>query len=234
MSNTLPKARRVGERPNRLMYILVGVIIALIIAVAVLLTTNVLASLEPRTDAERDYQILLDALKENPESPEVLLTLAEAEFELGAEEQAFEHADKAIEFGKDTPGLRMRYASLLVRAGEEKQARKLVVDEIALGTVGDAEPYFLLAQIDRSLGDDESALENMEKGLTIAPTAADMRIVHAEILAANGKKDEAIAEFQQALRFLPGDERAQEGLKRLGVTPPSTETTSPHGTDTAQ
>lgn len=231
MANSLPKAKRVNSGPNGLVYALVAIVVLLGVAVGVLLMSDGLFTAEPQSDAERDYQVLLESLEENPEDPAVLMTLAEAEFALGKDEDAFKHAAAAVKFGGDAPAFRLRYAGLLVQAGQEEKARVLVEEEIALETPGDAEPFFLLAQIDRQTGDVDAAIVNIEKGLKIAPTAADMMILYADLLAESGDKDAAIAQYKKALKFLPGDERAEEGLKALGVTPPSADSTgSPHGT----
>ncbi len=57
--------------------------------------------------------------------------------------------------------------------------------------------------------------------------AADMRILFADMLAEAGRTDEAIEQYQEALRFLPGDERSS-ALEALGISVETTEGVNPH------
>lgn len=233
MSERLPRVVRTTARITPLTWVLVVVIAALLTALAVLIASGPLA--ERSDDADRDYRLLTDGLKENPDDPAVLMTLAEAEFRMGKVTDALRHAKKAVAQAGDTPGYRLRYAGLLLQDHQEKVARPLVEDEIALGTPGDPEPYFLLAQIEWNLRDDAAALENMRKGLAIAPQAADMIILYADMLAESGDEDAAIAQYREALRFLPGDSRAEQGIRELGGVPPtSKDATSPHDAVTGE
>lgn len=229
MTAKLPRVHRASGRPRTMVYALVGVAVLLLAVVGVLLFNGGLFSDQPASSAERDYLLLLDGLKKNPEDPAVLMTLAEAEFELDKTADAFKHAELAVKFAEEQAGFRLRYAVLLVRDGQIEKAQGLVEEEIALKDPNDAEAYFLLAQIHRELGDLEAAKDAASKGLALEPTAADMRILYGDILVELGKKELATEQYRQALRFLPGDQRAIDGLKALGVEPPaSTETTSPH------
>lgn len=212
-----------------LVSLVAAVALLLGVVAAVLVFSGNLFTNEPKTDAERDYQLLVEGLEKDPKNPTILISLAEAEYELGKEQEAFEHAKASITFAKKMPGYRMRYATLLVRSEKLKDARAQVEAEIALKTKGDAEPFFLIAQIDREEKKYDDAIQSMESALKIAPTAADMRVVYGDILAEAGKKKDAVNQYKFALRFLPGDPRAVAGLKKLGVEPPkSADTTSPH------
>lgn len=233
MSERLPRVVRTTSRITSLTWILIVVIVALGAALAVLIASGPLAGRSD--DAERDYRLLTDGLKENPDDPAVLMTLAETEYRMGKVTDALRHAKKSVDKAGDTPGYRLRYAGLLLQEHQEKAAKPLVEDEIALGTPGDPEPYFLLAQIEWNLRDDAAALENMSKGLAIAPQAADMIILYADMLAESGDEDAALAQYREALRFLPGDSRAEQGIRDLGGVPPvSEEATSPHDAATGE
>jgi predicted TPR repeat methyltransferase len=56
-----------------------------------------------------------------------------------------------------------------------------------------------------------------------------MLIVYGDILEKSGKKKQAIAQYKQALRFLPNDPKAAAALKRLGAKVPSSTTEAPNG-----
>ena len=142
---------------------------------------------------------------------------------------AVEHAGLAFEFGMDSPGIPRRYAQVMMIVGDLEAARAGVDREIELDLQGsNAEPIFLLAQIQRSEGDIDGAIETMEEALAIDYMAADMRIIYAEMLEEGDRVDDAIAEYEQALQFLPGDQRAMGALERLGVAVEETETVNPH------
>lgn len=228
MASPLPKVRRTdGRMPTYMLVILGGVIVALVAVIGLMLTGN-LFSQEPKSDAERDYEILLDALKKNPTNPAVLMTLAEAEFDLGRTSDSFEHAEKASKLATEAAGINLRYAQLLIRDDRVSDAAKVVEKEIAISGDENPEAHFLQGQIFADLKKYPEAIKSMKKGLALAPQAADMRIVYGDILVKAGKKKEAIKEYQEALRFLPNEENAVKALKALGAEVP-TQTESPHG-----
>ncbi len=229
MSKALPSAQRVGGETSPVIFALIGMVVILLSVIVFMLVSGSLFDDQPSSVAERDYQVLLDGLAKYPDDPTVLMTLAEAEFDLGKNDDAIEHASRAWEFGSEMVGIPRRYAQMMMLVGDFEAAREGVEQEIALDTAGDnAEPLFLMAQIKRAEGDIEGALEVMEQALEISYMAADMRIIYAEILEEAGRTDDAIAEYEQALRYLPGDERATGALERLGVTVEETETVNPH------
>lgn len=235
MARNLPKAHRRDGRNRVVGYALVAAVVLLVAVIGVLLAGGGLFTDEPSSDAERDYQLLLDGLKKKPNDPSVLMTLAETEYALGKKTDALEHAKRSVAKAGEQPAFRLRYAALLLQDGDKVEARKQAEAEIALETPGDPEPFFLLAQIDRAEKKYREAQDNMEKGLAIEPMAADMIILYADILAESGNKEEAITQYKSALRFLPDDERAIRGLAALGVkVEPSTETTAHSTTDTNQ
>lgn len=229
MSSNLPKVRRAGASQRLLVWALVGVVLALVAAVGLLLFGGPLFDDTPQSDLERDYLLLVDALKSNPEDPAVLMTLAETEYELGKTSDALDHAAKAVEVGGDTAGFAVRYAQLLLLEGELDKAEEQARRDIELDTdKQDAGARFILSQILFEAGETDEAIAMMEEGLGIDYTAADMRVVYGEMLAEAGEKEKAIEQFQTALQFLPGETRAIDGLAELGVTYEATSTANPH------
>jgi tetratricopeptide (TPR) repeat protein len=230
VSGNLPKAKRVQGGTSPVVYVLIGAIVVLILGIGLLLFSGDIFDDQPSSQAERDYQLLIEGLQDDPENVAVLMTLAETEMELGRETDAIGHAEKAWELGQETPGIPLRYAQVMVQVGEKDVAIVAIEKEIELDVAGaNAEPLFLLAQIHREDGDYEAAIATMEKALAIEYMAADMRILYADILAEAGREDEAIEQYEEALRFLPGDERAIEGLRILGISVEATEGVDPHG-----
>lgn len=231
MSTTLPKARRKGRGNRMAVAALVAVATILVGIVVYLVSTGGPFSSAPTSDAERDYQLLVEGLEKSPNDPAVLMTLAETEFQLGRKADAVEHGKKAVARAKGQQGYRTRFATILVQMGRRDEARTALAEELKLKVESNPEPYFLLAQIEREEKNWDAAKKNMQQGLKIDPMAADMRIVYGDILAEAGEKKAAIAQYQTALKFLPGDDRAVSALAALGVkVDKSAEATSPHGT----
>lgn len=231
----LPRARRVGGRDRTVLVALAGVAAVLTAALVYLLVSGSIFSSEPRTDLERDYQMLLTGLNENPDDPAILMTLAEVEYEMGKKADAFDHAAAAIKVAEEQPFYNLRHATLLVREDRLADAEKSLEAEIEITGTTKPEPYFLLAQVQAQSDRLEDAIDTMEQGLIIDPAAADMGIVYGRLLEDAGRNAEAVEAYEKALRFLPGNEDAIAGLERLGVTyVEPTSTPDPHGSPEGQ
>jgi predicted Zn-dependent protease len=225
----LPKAKRVGGGDRRALYVLIGIAAVLVIAVAyVLFSSSSLFNPAPKSAAERDYQALLLGLKLHPNDPAVLMTLAEKEFELGKKGDALAHGARASDLATSTIGISVRFAQILLQDNKPSDAKKYVDRELKIDSkTFRAEPHYLLAQILYQQGKKTEAIKEMEKTLSADYTAADMKIVYADMLAGVGRKADAIRAYKDALRYLPNDKRALEGLAKLGVavgltpTPPN-------------
>lgn len=233
MARPLPKVRRV-DSGHRLMLVLVAFIVVLAGALTYLVVVGAPFGGEAKSDVERDYELLVKGVAENPEDPATIMSLAEAEYELGREDEALEHAELAIEYAEGAQFYNMRYATMLVRSDRLEDAVAALETEIEIAGEGDAEPYFLLAQIKADQKDLDAAIEAMGTGLRIEPNAADMRVVFGEIYQQAGEKDLAAEQFSTALRFLPDEQRAMEGLDRLGVAYEPSEGSSPHETGSGE
>ncbi len=227
-TSSLPKVKRANRRTSVLTWAFLGTFIVVLAVVVGLLLTGNLFSPEPKTDAQRDYELLIDGLKKNPKNAALLMTLAETEWELGRKGDARDHAEKAIKNGGTESGIQLRYAQIMIQDNKLDAATKAVERELLVTEGNSPEPYFLLAQIQADQEKYDEAIKTMSKGLDIAPTAADMRIVYGEILEKAGKEKRAIAQFTEALKYLPGEEGAIAGLKRLGAPIPAA-AESPHG-----
>lgn len=232
MAKSLPKVRRVGGGARTLTVTLAVVAALLLGFIAYIFLDGSLFDVAPKTDIERDYQLLADAAEKDPENPAVLMTLAETLYKMGEEEQAFSRADEAVEFGPDVAGLRLRYATMLAQSGELDRATAQLIAEIDIAGNANAEPYFLLAQIQVQQDLYEEAIASMEKGLAVTPEAADMRIIYATMLEDSGDTEGAIREYQDARRFLPDDETIVTALERLGVEVQPVDVEDPHGDGT--
>ncbi len=230
MAGALPKVRRVGGSNRAVVLVLAVTVVVLTGVLVYLLLNGGLFSGEPRSALERDYDLLVQGLNNNPADPATLMSLAEVEFDMGKTEDAFRHAREAVKNAEKQPFYNLRLATLYVRDGQLDLAEKHVRAEIKITGVSKAEPYFLLAQILAENANYDEAIKAMQTGLRIDPAAADMGIVYAQILEKAGRKGEAIDNYKKALKFLPGNEEAIAGLRRLGVEySEPTATPNPHG-----
>jgi len=231
MASSLPKVRSNRGGQRAVVWVLAGVVAALFAVIGMLLLGGPLFDDSPQSDLERDYALLTDALRSDPDNPAILITLAETEYELGRTGEALDHAAQAAEVSTSTPGFPVRYAQLLLLEGEYELAEQNARLEIELDTdEQNAGARFILGQILFESGQPEEAFEMMDAGLLIDYTAADMRIIYADMLAEAGEDDRAIEQYETALQFLPSDQRALDGLAALGVSYEATSNANPHET----
>jgi tetratricopeptide (TPR) repeat protein len=80
----------------------------------------------------------------------------------------------------------------------------------------DADAYNNRAWAYYSMGDAARALDDANKALTIRPFDPDLLDTRGHVLEFIGRRDEAAADYQNALRFNPGLQGSRDGLKRLG------------------
>jgi tetratricopeptide (TPR) repeat protein len=108
--------------------------------------------------------------------------------------------------------VRIRY--LLGEVGEADIAR---VDEPERATTrtdeGVAKRHLNFARMLHRIGQDDKALEEVQKGIAVAPSAGAFSL-QGEILAALGRCPEAVAAFDAALKIEPASSVATEGKKR--------------------
>ncbi len=226
-----PKPIKVSRnRGSKSLLISLVVIVALLAAaVGYLVFGSPLFDTEPKSATERDYQVLMAALRTHPDDPAVLMTLAEKEYDLGRKVEALEHAAKAADVETPTAGIPVRYAQLLMLENQLKKAEEFALVEIGLDKDRkSAGPRWILAQIQFAQGREDDALKSMAEGLAIDPMAADARILYADMLVKTGDDKSAVREYRTALKFVPDDPRAIEGLRGLGVKYEATSTADPH------
>ena len=214
--------------PNKVVYMLLGIVGVLIVVVGVMLFGGSVFDQTPRTELERDYEMLLQALETYPDEPSVLMTLAEVEYEMGRRRDAMDHAARASEVATAVPNINLRYAQLLMQEDRLEEAEAFALREAELVGRSSGRPQFLLAQILREQGRLDEALEMMAVATQIDYFAADKKVLYAEMLVEAGREDEAIEQFQEARRFLPEDQRIIDGLEALGVEVEPYDGTNPH------
>jgi tetratricopeptide (TPR) repeat protein len=101
--------------------------------------------------------------------------------------------------------------------GEVSEAEIAKVDEpekspLPHSDEGVAKRHLNFARMLHKIGQDDKALEEIEKGLAVAPSAA-LHAMQGEILASKGKCPEAVRAFDAALKIEPANAVATEGRK---------------------
>ncbi len=67
------------------------------------------------------------------------------------------------------------------------------------------------------LGDTKAALKSLDEYIEGKPTAADVLVRRADLLAETGDKKGAERDYRAALKFIPDDEAALAGLEKIGA-----------------
>ncbi len=163
------------------------------------------------------------ALEVDPDSSSALKNLASLLQRRGELERALELYERAAAVQPDDAALRFFVArmidDLVVVASDPRTAReqRLRWDlrarehlEVALDIAPDFVPaWVLLAEVLNRGGDHEAAEEAVESALAVAPDQFDLHWLHAETLAALGRRDAALAALR---RFDAGLEAADRKL----------------------
>jgi tetratricopeptide (TPR) repeat protein len=74
----------------------------------------------------------------------------------------------------------------------------------------------------------DKALEALDFALQSSPGASDILVLRAAVHIQAGDKKAAIADFREALTYIPDYQPALDGLKALGAKPASSTATTPH------
>lgn len=96
-------------------------------------------------------------------------------------------------------------AAALMNSGAVREGQALVRAAIAKGVAPDAALLYLLAESQRRLGDYEGATTTARTLRDAFPEDARSRIIDAQVLAAQGKKEEAIRAFGDLVKRLPDE-----------------------------
>ena len=79
--------------------------------------------------------------------------------------------------------------------------------------------YFNRALTYLKAGKATQGLSDAERALQLSPNSAFALNARGQILEALGRRQDAIADFRQALAIDPNIEDSRDGLRRLGATP---------------
>jgi tetratricopeptide (TPR) repeat protein len=127
-------------------------------------------------------------------------------------------ADRLAALATGDPTLAVRHIATLtlfdLGLGEraEAAARALAADPASEGL---PQPHVLLALAAGRRRDLDAARRELERALALAPYAVDNLVLYADLLVATGKRAEARAALEEALRFDPRHVGAEGRLRAL-------------------
>jgi Flp pilus assembly protein TadD len=165
-----------------------------------------------------------ETIRHNPADLQSHLYLAQSLDHLGAYEQAVEQYRttlKIMETSLEAQGnrpLRLKtlnqLADVIIKTQDHDQRASIL-----LHGGHNAEDQFLLAKVDRRLGDADSAIEAYHQATLLDPKDSEIRKEFGSYLAQLGQTEQARTELKKAYALKPDDEETASALRRVGVVP---------------
>lgn len=231
------------QRGNRMLVIaLLGVVIVMLSAILWALATVLPQRNTPRTFVERQLAMLERVVKEKPRSEEAwadyILALVAAK-QYSKAQAVIAAAEKAV--GKDVVDILYVRARLAYARGDRGEAEQLVKKAIESGlafrkkelerlaqqaTFPDprvikgkvlASAYYFHAQLLAEKKQWQEAVEALTKSLAEEPASADALVFRGNVYLELSETASATADFEQALKYIPGFQPALDGLKKAGA-----------------
>lgn len=166
---------------------------------------------------------LEQVVNEGPSSRQHINALAGAYEQAGRAEDAAKLYERLLKEGGNTLQARQRLAENLFRSGEFKKALEHYQVLAELDS-GEAEYFLRIAALQGELKDYESAWKALEKARQIDPSSLQVQFAAINLLEAEGRQEQAIAELTKLLDTTRQDEyppnehrRRLMLLERLGV-----------------
>ena len=166
---------------------------------------------------------LEQVVNEGPSSRQHINALAGAYEQAGRAEDAAKLYERLLNEGGNTLQARQRLAENLFRSGEFKKALEHYQVLAELDS-GEAEHFLRIAALQGELKDYESAWKALEKARQIDPSSLQVQFAAINLLEAEGRQEQAIAELTKLLdatrreEYPPSEHRRRLMLlERLGV-----------------
>lgn len=218
----------------------IGLVILYMVMVLSMLVMGILSPREPRTRAERDIRYYETLTAQNPKDTDqwkqYIRTLIASKQYLKAQAM-IDRATKSVD-QKATQDIAAVQVELLYEQGKYKEAikasdalrkkLKAFYDE-SEKIPGTAEAkgqeindnywttLIVKSSAQEALGDKKGAAKTLDEYIKERPTAADVLVKRGLIRAALGDKKGAESDFRAALKYIPNDPAALDGLKQIGV-----------------
>lgn len=202
---------------NARLIVIALVLLLLIAAVGVVVVLQVAGDREPQTAAEVELAEIETLLSQNATDVVLYMRKAEVFHSIGQDEEALETLQVAEDLDPDGPlgaTLYAGMAKLTYALGDVEGALGYVERGLELADLADL--YFLKGEWLDETGDVDGAEEAWLAGIESEPNAAGIRRVLARFYEEQGRDSEALAQWQEAARFLPNDPEVNAAIERLG------------------
>ena len=197
-----------------LIYAIVFLVVLILVFLGLLLKIIFFSKPVPRSVDERDFYYFQEMIKAHPKEMSNYVRFVEAAIAINRLSEAEEVIKKAMKLKPNYPFLNYYLAQIYYRQGKKADCEKYLLKEVKISSNPFA--YYDLARMARERGDKKKCIEYLKKALKENYYWADAHLFLAQMYEETGNKMEAIKEYKEVLRFIPGDRDALEGLKRLG------------------
>jgi len=154
------------------------------------------------------------AAVKDPTDPRTYNNLGVALAATGHVDEAIEQYKKALSMSNDSSQTHNNLGSVLAEAGKMDEARTEIDKAIELNPDNGSAHINLGHIIEVIGGHREQAIEELTKGIELAPKSSDGHNIYGVILARMGKLDEAIVELQKAVDLAPQSAECHFNLGR--------------------
>ena len=195
---------------------IVLVVLAVIAATVVIIREIPRPGEAPQTSAQAAINNAMAVIKENPSSVLARLALADAYFQHELYDEALLAIDDAASLeptGTMAAYVEIGYGRVYEAAGDRASAVEHYEASLALDPSFDA--LYALGNIAEADGDLGVAADYWLRALEITPGAATLRIDLAAAYEGLGEYDSALAQLQEASRYLPNDPDIAAATERI-------------------
>lgn len=211
----MAKARRESRRKRNtrsvryLNYLLGLLIVAVLVFVGLIVYSVFFEKPVPRSPEEQAYYLALHKVKENPNNAYYLQLLAEAEADLGKNEEALKHLKQAAELSPYRPMIHYDMGVIYLKLGDEKKALEAFQEELKITDNMNELAWYEIGKIYWRNKRYEEAEEAFKWALKRAEALSDVHLDLGKMYMEWGKYDLARKEFTEVLRFDPTNEEAK-------------------------
>ena len=215
-----PKGSRRKRRSNRLLIVAIALVTVAALGVLALTGQQLMtADSRPLQSAKQRNVVVAEAkIAANPKNLGAYVEAVDANINAGNYDRALYLVDRALEVKKDEPGLKLAKAKVLVLKGDYQAARALadqVLEKNPEGSAQFGEASTIAAAVDEKMGDITGAIKHLQRGVQHDQSDALLHVVLAETFARAGKKDDAVASYAEALKYVPDLKEALAGLEAM-------------------
>ncbi len=194
------------------------IVVAILVMVGLLVRYVITTDDTPRTELERAVVAAEESVRADPEDAPARVKLAAAYLESGAMGAAQEQAEIATRLDPNDPSA--YYVLGLVLLRQDDQSAAIVQLTKAVETEGQLAGFYqdawaALAEAYDQDGQDDKAIEAMDKSINLGPENAQYLVRRGELYERQEMWADALADYVFAATYVPDYEPAVEGIERI-------------------